>query len=105
MDVRSDQLIEKLERQRAQMAMLKALGAELEAAPEDQVPLTDADARAPAICGLGSGIVAYNVQTAVEGEHHLIDAHVVIMDRGDKCRLGRLCSASAGCRRLELTAS
>ena len=39
--------------------------------------LTDPDARSMASQGKGSGIVGYNVQTAVEAEHHLIVAHEV----------------------------
>jgi len=34
-----------------------------------------------ATSGRGSGVVGYNVQTAVDTEHHLIVAH-----EGDKCR-------------------
>jgi hypothetical protein len=39
--------------------------------------LTDPDARSMATSGRGSGMVAYNVQTAVDIKHHLIVAHEV----------------------------
>ena len=41
-------------------------------APDQQISLTDPDSRSMATSGRGSGIVGYNVQVAVETEHHLI---------------------------------
>ena len=87
---RSGRLIEKIDRLRAQMAMLKVMEAEVEAAPDGQVSLTDPDARAMATSGRGSGIVGYNVQSAVEGEHHLIVAHEVIMTGSDRQQLANM---------------
>ena len=43
------------------------------ATPDQQISLTDPDARSMATSGRGSGIVGYNVQIAVEAKlHHLI---------------------------------
>lgn len=72
------------------MAMLKAMEAEVEASPDGQVSLTDPDARAMATSGRGSGIVGYNVQSAVEGEHHLIVAHEVVMTGSDRQQLANM---------------
>ena len=83
-------IVEKVERLRAQMAMLKAMEAEVEASPDGQISLTDPDARAMATSGRGSGIVGYNVQSAVEGEHHLIVAHEVVMTGSDKNQLAKM---------------
>ncbi len=42
----------------------------MEASPDGQVSLTDPDARSMASQGKGTGIVGYNMQTAVETQHH-----------------------------------
>lgn len=89
-EARSGRLVEKIDRLRAQMAMLKAMEAEVEAAPDGQVSVTDPDARAMATSGRGSGIVGYNVQSAVEGEHHLIVAHEVVMTGSDREQLAAM---------------
>ena len=53
------------------------MGRRVEAAPDRQVSLTDPDARSMATSGKGTGMVGYNVQAAVDAEHHLIVAHAV----------------------------
>ena len=78
-EARSAKLKDKIATLRAQMQMLKAMEAEVAASPDGQVSLTDPDARSMATSGRGSGIVGYNVQTAVDAEHHLIVAHDVVM--------------------------
>jgi hypothetical protein len=57
------------------------------ASPDGQVSLTDPDARAMATNGRGSGIVGYNLQSAVDAEHHLIVAHDVVMTPTDRQQL------------------
>ena len=47
------------------------------ATPDQQISLTDPDSRSMATSGRGSGIVGYNVQVAVDTEHHLIITHEV----------------------------
>lgn len=89
-EARSGRLVEKIDRLRAQMAMLKGMEAEVEASPDGQVSLTDPDARSMATSGRGSGIVGYNVQSAVEGEHHLIVAHEVVMTGSDREQLASM---------------
>jgi hypothetical protein len=44
----------------------------MRAAADQQISLTDPDSRSMATSGRGSGVVGYNVQVAVDTEHHLI---------------------------------
>src|SRR3989344_2604472 len=89
-EARSGRLVEKIDRLRAQMQMLKAMEAEVEASPDGQVSLTDPDARASGTSGRGTGHVGYNVQSAVEDEHHLIVAHEVVMTGSDREQLASM---------------
>jgi len=70
-------LQDKIARLRQEMERLQALEVERLAAPDQQISLTDPDARSMATSGRGTGMVGYNVQTAVEAQHHLIVAHEV----------------------------
>jgi hypothetical protein len=58
------------------MQHLREMEIAVHAAPDRQISLTDPDARAMAT-SKGTGLVGYNVQTAVDVEHHLIVAHEV----------------------------
>ena len=86
---------------------LKSLEAEMLAAPDQQISLTDADARSMATKAHGSGVVGYNVQTAVETTHHLIVAHDVINeghDRGQLAAMSKKAKAALGADKLEVLA-
>src|SRR3712207_9484115 len=69
------------------MQALREMGQQVEAAPDQQISLTDPDARSMATSGKGTGIVGYNVQMAVEAEHHLIVAHEVTNVGHDRTQL------------------
>ena len=56
-------------------------------APDQQISLTDPDARSMATSGRGTGIVGYNVQTAVDTKHHLIVTHEVTNVGHDRTQL------------------
>jgi len=68
-----------------QMQRLKEIEVQLKAAPDGQISLTDPDARS--MKTRGTGVVGYNVQTAVDTKHHLIVAHVVTNDGIDRDQL------------------
>lgn len=90
------------------MQMLKAMETQLAVAPDGQVSLTDPDSRAMATSGRGSGIVGYNVQSAVDAEHHLIVAHDVVMaptDRNQLSSMGALAKDARGVERLDILAT
>jgi hypothetical protein len=62
----------------------------MEASPDCQESLTDPDARSMASQGKGTGIVGYNVQTAVDTQRHLIVAHEVTNVGSDRHQLKRM---------------
>src|SRR5208282_5975820 len=68
-------LKEKITKLKEQMRRLHALKAQMLATPDQQISLSDPDARSMATSGRGSGVVGYNVQVAVETRHHLIITH------------------------------
>ena len=80
------------------MQYLKDMEKRVEAAPDHQVSLTDPDARWMATSGKGTGTFGYNVQVAVDAEHHLIVAHEVTNIGHDRSQL-----ASMGKKALEAT--
>src|SRR3954466_14523149 len=70
-------LKEKLAKLDEEMKRLAAIEKQMLASPDRQISLTDRDSRSMATSGRGSGVVGYNVQTAVDTENHLIVAHEV----------------------------
>jgi transposase len=84
---KSVRLGEKIEGLHKQMRWLRSLEEAIKQAPDQQLSLTDPDARSMATSGKGTGIVGYNVQLAVEAEHHLIVAHAVTNVGHDRTQL------------------
>jgi transposase len=100
-------LKEKLTKLAGEMEKLKAYETEMLASPDQQISLTDPDARSMATSGRGSGVVGYNVQVAVDTEHHLIIAHEVTnrgSDRSQLANMGRQAKAAFGIDTLEAVA-
>jgi transposase len=81
-------LNEKIAALKAQMKALKEVEIQLEATPDKQISLTDPDARS--MKTRGTGIVGYNVQTAVDAKHHLIVAHEVTNVGTDRDQLSSM---------------
>src|SRR6476646_8099111 len=77
-EAKSGRLKEKIAGLRRQMQALKAMEQTVQDAPDQQVSMTDPDARSMATSGKGTATVGYNVQIAVDAEHHLIVAHELI---------------------------
>src|SRR5450432_665497 len=62
------------------------------ASPDQQISLTEPDVRSMATSGRGSGVVGYNVQVAVDTEHHLIVTHEVTNTGSDRSQLANIAS-------------
>ena len=90
-----------------EMRRLAGLEARMLATPDQQISLTDPDARSMATSGRGSGVVGYNVQVAVDIEHHLIVAHDVTnvgTDVSQLAPMAQLTKAALETDRLEVVA-
>ena len=89
------------------MRRLKSLEAQMLAAADEQISLTDPDFRSMATSGRGSGVVGYNVQVTVEAKHHLIITHEVTnvgTDRSQLARMAKEAKATLGTERLDAVA-
>ena len=98
-EARVEHLQDKVAAVRAQMRQLKQIGKQMAGAPDGQISLTDPDARSMATTGRGTGIVGYNVQTAVDPKNHMIVAHDVINlghDRTQLLPMAKLARAALG---------
>src|ERR671930_837486 len=88
--IKTDRLKEKLAKLEEEMEKLAAIEKQMLAAPDQQISLTDPDSRSMATSGRGSGVVGYNVQVAVETEHHLIVTHEVTNSGSDRAQLANV---------------
>jgi transposase len=88
--MKTERLKEKLAKLKEEMAKLATIEAQMLTSPDQQVSLTDPDSRSMATSGRGSGVVGYNVQVAVDTEHHLIVVHDVINVGNDRAQLARM---------------
>jgi len=93
-ELKKTHLQEKLEKLKSEMAKLEAIEKEVLASPDKQISLTDPDSRSMATSGRGSGVVGYNVQVAVETEHHLIVHHEVTNVGSDRSQLASTATAA-----------
>jgi transposase len=100
-------LKEKIAKLKEEMRRLKTLEAQMLATPDQQISLTDPDSRSMATSGRGSGVVGYNVQVAVDTNHHLIVVHDVINVGNDRSQLARMAKetkAALGMQNLDVVA-
>jgi hypothetical protein len=100
---KTERLQDKIAALKAQMQALQEIEVRLNETADKQISLTDPDARS--MKTRGTGIVGYNVQTAVDAKHHLIVAHEVTnvgIDRDHLSAMATLARSAMGAQ--ELTA-
>jgi transposase len=104
---KTSRLKEKIAKLKEQMQHLAKLRVRMLAAPDQQISLTDPDARSMATSGRGSGVVGYNVQVAVDTAHHLIITHEVTnvgTDRSQLAHVSKETKATLGAESLDVVA-
>src|SRR4030088_3292927 len=106
-EAKSGRLKEKIAGLRRKMQSLKAMEQTVQDAPDQQVSLTDPDARSMATSGKGTASVGYNVQIAVDAEHHLIVTHEVTNQGYDRQQLAPMAfkaQQATGCEQITAVA-
>jgi transposase len=104
---KTSRLREKIAKLKEQMQLLEVLKEQMLATADQQISLTDPDARSMATSGRGSGVVGYNVQVAVDTAHHLIITHEVTnvgTDRSQLSSVAKEAKAALGVENLDAVA-
>ena len=102
-----ERLKSKIEKLKEEIVLLNEINEQMMRSTDKQISLTDPDARSMATSGKDTGIVGYNVQVAVDTEHHLIIAHEVTnvgTDRAQLANMGHQAKAVLGVDTLEAVA-
>jgi len=102
-----ERLKDKIEKLKEEIVRLNEINDQMVSSPDRQISLTDPDARSMATSGKDTGIVGYNVQAAVDTEHHLIVAHEVTnigTDRHQLADMAELAREELGSGTLDVVA-
>jgi transposase len=91
---RAEHLKDKLSALREQMRRMDEMKERVKAEPDEQLSLTDPDARSMKSQAKGTGLVGYNVQTVVDASHHLIVEHEVTNVGSDRAQLSKMALAA-----------
>jgi transposase len=89
-EAKSERLEDKIGKLKEEIGRLKKLEVRMLEHPEQQISLTDPDARSMATSGRGTGMVGYNVQLAVDTTNHLIVEHEVTNVGHDRTQLSNM---------------
>lgn len=85
-----ERLKEKIAKLHEEVARLNAINKDMQRSEDGQISLVDPDSRSMATSGKDTGIVGYNVQSAVDTKHHLIVAHEVTNVGSDTAHLANM---------------
>ena len=91
---KTKRLQQKITTLRDQMRRLDGIKEQLAGEPDGQLSLTDPDSRSMISQAKGTGTVGYNVQAAVDAQHHLIVEHEVTNVGSDRAQLAKMASAA-----------
>ncbi|MES2674351.1 MAG: IS1182 family transposase [Pseudomonadota bacterium] len=91
-ELKKTRLQEKIKSLKEEARKIKNIEIQMQGSEDKQVSLTDPDARS--MKTRGTGIVGYNVQTAVDSTHHLIVAHEVTNNGSDRAQLHSMAIAA-----------
>jgi transposase len=97
-------LKDKIEKLKEEIVRLNAINAEMMKSEDKQISLTDPDARSMATSGKDTGIVGYNVQIAVDTQHHLIVMTNVGSDRNQLSNIAEQARTEIGAETLDVVA-
>ena len=106
-EAKTERLREKISTLREQMRRMDTIREDLKQQPDEQISLTDPDARSMVSQAKGTGVVGYNVQAVVDAKHHLIVTHEVTnlgSDRAQLTTMGTAAKAAMGKERLQAVA-
>jgi transposase len=87
---RVEHIAQKIASFKRQIQDFNKVAEQLQTLPDQQISETDPDARSMSTSGRGTGMVGYNVQTAVDTTHHLIVAHEVTNVGHDRHHLANM---------------
>ena len=93
-EAKTERLTDKIKKLREQMRELDRTKKQLKHEPDEQLSLTDRDARSMMSQAKGTGVVGYNVQASVDVKHHLIVAHEVTNVGTDRAQLSKMALAA-----------